>query len=52
MNQDIEKVLISEEEIQEKVKEIAAVLSEEYKDRFPLASWCFKRSFTVYGRFD
>jgi hypoxanthine phosphoribosyltransferase len=36
MNQDIEKVLISEEEIQMKVKELGKVLTEEYKDRFPL----------------
>ena len=37
LNQDIEKVLISEEEIQEKVKELGAQLTEEYQDRFPLA---------------
>ncbi|MDF0727816.1 hypoxanthine phosphoribosyltransferase [Cytobacillus sp. S13-E01] len=37
MNQDIEKVLITEEEIQEKVKELGKLLTEEYKDRFPLA---------------
>ncbi|MBM7650286.1 hypoxanthine phosphoribosyltransferase [Bacillus ectoiniformans] len=36
LNQDIEKVLISEEEIQEKVKELGKELTEEYKDRFPL----------------
>ena len=37
MNQDIKKVLVSEEEIQVKVKELAAQLTEEYHDRFPLA---------------
>lgn len=36
MNQDIEKILVSEEELQEKISEIASVLTEEYKDRFPL----------------
>lgn len=36
MKQDIEQILVTEEEIQAKVKEIASVLSEEYKDRFPL----------------
>jgi len=36
MNQDIEKVLIGEAEIQSKIREIAATLTEEYKDRFPL----------------
>ncbi len=37
MKQDIEKVLVSEEEIQEKIRQLAAELTEEYKDRFPLA---------------
>ncbi|ASF37693.1 MAG: hypoxanthine phosphoribosyltransferase [Halobacillus sp.] len=37
MHSEIEKVLISEEEIQEKCKEMGAHLTEEYKDRFPLA---------------
>lgn len=37
MKNDIERVLISEEEIQNKVKELGSQLTEEYKDRFPLA---------------
>ena len=37
MKNDIERVLISEEEIQKKVKELGSQLTEEYKDRFPLA---------------
>ncbi|QHT48556.1 hypoxanthine phosphoribosyltransferase [Bacillus sp. SB49] len=37
MHNDIEKVLISEEEIQEKCKELGAQLTEEYNGRFPLA---------------
>ena len=37
MKKDIEKVLISEEQLQEKTRELAGVLTEEYKDRFPLA---------------
>ncbi|MDQ0163398.1 hypoxanthine phosphoribosyltransferase [Bacillus alveayuensis] len=37
MINDIEKILISEEEIQAKVKELGAALTEEYKDKFPLA---------------
>jgi hypoxanthine phosphoribosyltransferase len=36
LNQDIEKILITEEEIQEKIKELAGYLTEEYKDKFPL----------------
>lgn len=37
MKQDIEKVLISEEEIQKKTKDLAAQLTKEYDGRFPLA---------------
>lgn len=37
MHNEIEKVLISEDEIQQKCKEIGAELTEEYHDRFPLA---------------
>ena len=37
MHNEIEKVLISEEEIQAKCKELGAQISEEYEDRFPLA---------------
>ncbi|MBO9131316.1 hypoxanthine phosphoribosyltransferase [Bacillus sp. 165] len=36
MNQDIEKVLVSEEEIQEKVKELGAIIAADYKDTVPL----------------
>lgn len=34
---DIEEVLITEEEIQEKVRELGEVLTGEYQDKFPLA---------------
>jgi hypoxanthine phosphoribosyltransferase len=37
MEKDIEKILVSEEEIQAKIKSLAEELTEEYKDRFPLA---------------
>jgi hypoxanthine phosphoribosyltransferase len=37
MEKDIEKILVSEEEIQTKIKSLAQELTEEYKDRFPLA---------------
>lgn len=36
MKDDIKEVLLSEEEIQAKVKELGSALSKEYKDRFPL----------------
>ena len=34
---DIEKIMITEEQIQARLKELGAELTEEYKDRFPLA---------------
>ncbi|MBU5595514.1 hypoxanthine phosphoribosyltransferase [Amphibacillus sp. MSJ-3] len=37
MHSDIEKILVSQEEIQEKCKELGSQLAEEYKDKFPLA---------------
>lgn len=36
MQDEIQEILISEEQIQEKVKELGKILSEEYKDKFPL----------------
>lgn len=36
-NNDIEKILYSEEEIQAKVRELGQQLTEEYQDKFPLA---------------
>ncbi|HHW39272.1 MAG TPA: hypoxanthine phosphoribosyltransferase [Bacillales bacterium] len=36
MKHDIKEVIIAEEEIQKRVKELGAILSEEYQDRFPL----------------
>ncbi len=37
MHNDIENVLISEEELQGKIKELGAQLEKEYQDKFPLA---------------
>lgn len=34
---DIEKIIITEEQLQERIAELGATLSEEYKDAFPLA---------------
>ena len=36
MDKDIQRILISEEEIKNKVNEIAEILTREYKDKFPL----------------
>lgn len=49
MKHDIEKVLISEEEIQEKIKELGHTLTEEYKDRFPLAIGILKGAMPFMG---
>ncbi|RID84511.1 hypoxanthine phosphoribosyltransferase [Peribacillus asahii] len=37
MQNDIEKVLITEEELQSKIKELAVQLENDYQDKFPLA---------------
>ncbi|MBB5174888.1 hypoxanthine phosphoribosyltransferase [Texcoconibacillus texcoconensis] len=44
MHDDMEKVLITEEEIQEKVDELGKQLSEEYKENFPLVVGVLKGS--------
>ncbi|WP_019395104.1 hypoxanthine phosphoribosyltransferase [Priestia filamentosa] len=49
MKEDIKEVLISEEQLQEKVKELGKVLSEEYKDRFPLAIGVLKGAMPFMG---
>lgn len=49
MKNDIEKILISEEELQEKIKELAVDLTKEYKDRFPLAIGVLKGAMPFMG---
>ena len=36
MERDIQKVLLTQEQIQEKVRELGAILSEEYRDKNPI----------------
>ncbi|WP_213083613.1 hypoxanthine phosphoribosyltransferase [Robertmurraya massiliosenegalensis] len=49
MKKDIEKVLITEEEIQTKIKELAAQLTEDYQDSFPLAVGVLKGAMPFMG---
>ncbi|OEH92646.1 hypoxanthine phosphoribosyltransferase [Bacillus solimangrovi] len=49
MHDEIQKVLISEEEIQKQVKETAKILSEDYKERFPLAIGVLKGAMPFMG---
>jgi hypoxanthine phosphoribosyltransferase len=49
MINDIEKTLISEEEIQKKVAELGAQISHDYKDRFPLAIGILKGAMLFMG---
>ncbi|UOQ91371.1 hypoxanthine phosphoribosyltransferase [Halobacillus shinanisalinarum] len=49
MHSEIEKILISEEEIQEKCKEIGAQLTEEYNGHFPLAIGVLKGAMPFMG---
>lgn len=46
MKEDIEKILITEEEIDQKVREIGAQLTEEYQGKFPLAIGVLKGATT------
>ncbi len=46
---EIEKVLVSEEEIKAKVKELGQLLTEEYKDRNPLMLCVLKGSVVFYA---
>lgn len=49
LKKDIEEVLITEEEIQEKVNELGAILTEEYKDKYPLAIGILKGALPFMG---
>jgi hypoxanthine phosphoribosyltransferase len=49
MHDEIEKVLFSEEEIQKKVKELGELLTDEYKDRYPLAIGVLKGAMPFMG---
>ncbi|MEK5440196.1 MULTISPECIES: hypoxanthine phosphoribosyltransferase [unclassified Fredinandcohnia] len=49
MKQDIEKVLFSEEELQQKIKELGNTLTEDYKDKFPLAIGILKGAMPFMG---
>ncbi len=49
MFNDVKKVLITEEEIQEKVKELAARISEEYKDKHLLMICILKGAIMFYS---
>lgn len=49
MNENIEKVLISEEEIQQKVGELAAILSEEYAGKNPVFVGVLKGVVMFFG---
>ncbi|UTR12462.1 hypoxanthine phosphoribosyltransferase [Evansella sp. LMS18] len=49
MRDDIKEVLISEEEIQQKIKELGKQLTEEYDGRFPLVVGILKGSLPFMG---
>ena len=49
MINDIEKVLISEEELQNKVAQLGEQLSHDYKDSFPLAIGILKGAMLFMG---
>ena len=49
MERDIERVLISEEQIQEKVRELAAMLTREYADKDPVFVGVLKGVVMFFG---
>lgn len=49
MKNDIESVLISEEELQNKIKELGAQITEDYQDKFPLAIGVLKGAVLFMG---
>lgn len=49
MKNDIEKVLITEEEIQDKIRQLGATLTEEYADKFPLVIGVLKGAMPFMG---
>ncbi|HWO76034.1 MAG TPA: hypoxanthine phosphoribosyltransferase [Bacillus sp. (in: firmicutes)] len=49
MKEDIEKVLISEQEIHEKIAELANQLTKDYQDRFPLVIGVLKGAMLFMG---
>ena len=51
MNENVQKVLLSEEQIQAKVKELAAQLAEEYKDKDPVFVGVLKGVVVFFGDF-
>ena len=49
MHNDIEKILLTEEQIQEKIKELGEVLTEEYKDKNPIIVGVLKGVVVFYA---
>lgn len=49
MKNDIKEILISEEQIQDKVRELGEVLSKDYEDKFPLAIGVLKGAMPFMG---
>ena len=51
MIENIERVLLSEEQLQEKIRELAAIVSEEYADKDPIFVGVLKGVVMFYGDF-
>ena len=51
MTENIQEILLSEEQIQAKVKELAAQLTEEYKDKDPIFIGVLKGVVVFFGDF-
>ncbi|HEY4579063.1 MAG TPA: hypoxanthine phosphoribosyltransferase [Savagea sp.] len=49
LEKDIQEVLISREQLEEKVKELGAIITEEYADKYPLAIGILKGAIPFMG---
>ena len=52
MNKDIKEVLLTEEVLAEKIKEIGAKIIKEYAGKRFNCTWDFKRISNIHGRFN
>ncbi|AQU77861.1 MULTISPECIES: hypoxanthine phosphoribosyltransferase [Planococcus] len=49
LQNDIKEILISEEQLQDKARELGAILTEDYKDKYPLAIGVLKGAMPFMG---
>ena len=48
MNQDIDRILISEEELQKRISELGAAITEDFRGRDPSSSACSRAALFLW----